>query len=577
MVELSLILVSLVAAAGFVAVSQRRQRQLGMLAAIGSPPSHLRLVTLTNGVLVGAVSAVLGGTFGLVAWVVGAPMLEQSVGIRVDPVAIPWWLVGTILALTIATTTAASWWPARMVARVPITEALSGRRPRPPLTGRSLAPAVVVLAGGTVAVAMAGNVFSPTADGPAPFNSLLVASGTVGIIAGVLMLSPLAVAALASVPPRSPLAVRLAFRDLARYQSRSAAALAAVSLALGMPLALIIGISAVQSRADEGNLSNQQLLITADDLTAPFVTDRAPGRQRALDDEVGRLADEWQARSVVELRKVVDPAREVNEFGRPTIRVFRPDEEADGAPVFFADPELLDLLAIAPADPGIELITSETEGFAYRGGTDPVTGDRVATDVAEMRRIAPVFSSLPTAMMTAEGLERRGWEARPAGWLIHTGEPLTDGQIAEARDRAIAAGLTIESRDNQRGLLRLRTAATVFAVIVALAILAMTVGIVRSESGRDLRTLTATGATSHVRRGLTASTAGGLALLGVVLGAVGAYLGLVAGFVDDLSVLTPLPLAHLVAVVVGVPMVAAVAGWLVSGREPTAISRTGEV
>ena len=55
-------------------------------------------------------------------------------------------------------------------------------------------------------------------------------------------------------------------------------------------------------------------------------------------------------------------------------------------------------------------------------------------------------------------------------------------------------------------------------MLVALGVLAMTVGLIRSETAGDLRTLTATGASSATRRTLNAATAGALALLGGILG-----------------------------------------------------------
>ena len=73
--------------------------------------------------------------------------------------------------------------------------------------------------------------------------------------------------------------------------------------------------------------------------------------------------------------------------------------------------------------------------------------------------------------------------------------------------------------------------------MLALAILALTVGLIRSESARDLRTLTATGADSNIRRTLTATTAGALALLGALLGVTSAYVVLLAMYHDDLGYL----------------------------------------
>ena len=71
----------------------------------------------------------------------------------------------------------------------------------------------------------------------------------------------------------------------------------------------------------------------------------------------------------------------------------------------------------------------------------------------------------------------------------------------------------------------------------------MTVGLIRSESAGDLRTLTATGATRGIRRTLTATTAGALALLGALLGVAGAYVVLAATYHDDLGYLSECPVA----------------------------------
>ena len=100
----------------------------------------------------------------------------------------------------------------------------------------------------------------------------------------------------------------------------------------------------------------------------------------------------------------------------------------------------------------------------------------------------------------------------------------------------------------------------------------MTVGLIRSESAGDLRTLTATGATGRIRRTLTAATAGALALLGALLGVAGAYVVLAATYDDDLSYLGD-PGAFPPCLVIGVPLIAAAAGWLLAGREPPAIAR----
>jgi putative ABC transport system permease protein len=61
---------------------------------------------------------------------------------------------------------------------------------------------------------------------------------------------------------------------------------------------------------------------------------------------------------------------------------------------------------------------------------------------------------------------------------------------------------------------------------------------------------------------------------GVLLGATGAYLALLAGYHDDLEALGRVPVAHLAVIVIGLPLSAAAAvGWLLAGREPSTLAR----
>lgn len=119
----------------------------------------------------------------------------------------------------------------------------------------------------------------------------------------------------------------------------------------------------------------------------------------------------------------------------------------------------------------------------------------------------------------------------------------------------------------------MRNGATGAGALLALAIMAMTIGLIRSEATADVRILSATGATSGNRRTLTATTAAALAMLGARLGTAGAYLGYGAGHLNDLGALTPVPLGHLLIIVGGLPVVAAAAGALMGGHELAWLAR----
>jgi putative ABC transport system permease protein len=109
-------------------------------------------------------------------------------------------------------------------------------------------------------------------------------------------------------------------------------------------------------------------------------------------------------------------------------------------------------------------------------------------------------------------------------------------------------------------------------MLLVLAVLAMTVGLIRSETASELRVLAATGASVRTRRLLTGVTAAALALLGAVLGTAAAYLGIIAWNRGVHSV-ADVPVAKLAMLMVGLPLLALVAGWLLAGREPDAIAR----
>jgi putative ABC transport system permease protein len=240
---------------------------------------------------------------------------------------------------------------------------------------------------------------------------------------------------------------------------------------------------------------------------------------------------------------------------------------------YVATPQLLRYYGIDPAtvDDGTELLTS-------LGGDVLLLDQKMRPDVANagsgVQRVdLSSYTSGPRALVTEGALHQHGWVRARAGWLLESSTPLSAAQVSAARTAAGNAGLTIEARSAQNGLTTLRTVATAVGALLALAIVAMTIGLIRGEAAGDLRTLTATGATGHTRRTLTASTAGALALLGVVQGTAGAYLALLAGYHADLALLARPPVAQLLVLAIGLPVVAAGAGWLLAGREPHTFAR----
>jgi putative ABC transport system permease protein len=155
-----------------------------------------------------------------------------------------------------------------------------------------------------------------------------------------------------------------------------------------------------------------------------------------------------------------------------------------------------------------------------------------------------------------------------------TPHPLTAAQISAARQIASNAGVSVETKSGELGLGQIADGATALGLVIALGVLVMSVGLVRSETAGDLRTLASVGASSRVRRTITGATAGALGLLGAVLGAAGATIAGVAWARSSLSVtFGDFPTIDLITILVGLPAVAAVGGWLLAGRQPPIISR----
>jgi putative ABC transport system permease protein len=164
------------------------------------------------------------------------------------------------------------------------------------------------------------------------------------------------------------------------------------------------------------------------------------------------------------------------------------------------------------------------------------------------------------------------------GWIIQTDSPITSAQITNAQALAATNNLTIESKNDAPTSHEIVNWATVFGIALALGILAMSVGLIRSETGGELRTLTATGASSRTRRTLTAVTAGGLAFLGTLLGTVAAYVGLAGWFRSNSlegglsDIINHIPWSNLFLIVIAMPVLATLIGWVLAGRDPAGIA-----
>jgi putative ABC transport system permease protein len=578
---IGMLFVGLLAVAGFAVVAQRRIRAFGVLSSVGANDRSVRLVMLANGAAVGFTSAVAGGVIGFIVWLAVFRAVESVVNHRVKPFDLPWLAVALGLVLAFVTSLIAAWWPARAAARIPVVAALSGRPPERQPAHRFAAAGALVLALGIVLLAFVDKN-----------RAGFIIGGIIASVVGLLLLAPLAIQAVALLAGQTPISVRLALRDLARYQARSGAALGAATLAIGIAATIAISAAAAQPTS-AGNLPADELVLyvghkaLGPGSTLPVLT---ADQTAAVESVVNQLAASLHA-NALELQAPYNPSAPVQApgqgpgdelGGRNTISLAHVIPQGQGeeintfANLYVATPALLAQFGITPSqiDATTEIITSRTDlqGMSL---FDPSTLRSPSTTIPSIAVFdqLPAYGSDPNVLITPYGLQAFGLAAMPDGWLFHAPSALTSAQITAARRAAATAGLVIETRSAPKSLAPLRNWSTAAGILVALGVLAMTVGLIRSETGRDLSTLTATGASSRTRRAITGATTGALALLGALLGTAGAYAALLAWHRSDLHPLTRPPWINLALIVIVLPALATAVGWLLAGRETPTLSR----
>jgi putative ABC transport system permease protein len=235
---------------------------------------------------------------------------------------------------------------------------------------------------------------------------------------------------------------------------------------------------------------------------------------------------------------------------------------------------------------GAQLIGPGSGGGPGGGGPGPGTTNNcnppgcIAHPVVQEEGRLPTGTDVPNTVITESALQRLHLASENSldGWMLQADSPITSAQITNAQALAASNDLSIESKNDAPNSAEIVNGATVFGIALALGILAMSVGLIRSETGSELRTLTATGASSRTRRTLTAVTAGGLAFLGALLGTVAAYVGLFGWFRSNAleggvsDIIDHVPWSNLFLIVIAMPVVAMVVGWVLAGRDPGGIA-----
>jgi putative ABC transport system permease protein len=614
---LGMLLIALVGVGGFTVLAQRRLRAIGMLAAQGATERHIRLVVRANGLATGVTGAVAGFVIGFLAWLAYRPAAETSAHHLMGVFELPWLVIVISMVLAVIATYFAASRPAKTIARTPVVAALAGRPPAPKKIWHLAIPVGIGFL--VAAFFLLGAAAATNGNGNGMIEVVL---GFVTLAVAIVLLAPALLTVVAAAGRRSPIGIKLALRDLARYRARSGPALAAISLATLIAVVICVESASRYSNVLDyagPNLTSSQLIVHAPQEPQPgTITNQVPpgknGGKTRHPVTAGQAGSAPPA-SMAQARQVADkvaaglgvsPSSMITlEQTGANLNHAENGRNWDG-PIYVATPQLLNAFGIrqSQVDPDTDFLTmrpglstTSLMQFTYGGpsqlagsGAEPggpsgnswpcPAGSCVANPPIQEMSQLPSGTSAPNTVITEHAVSEYhlASSVQTAGWLITIPNGISAAQITRAEQLAAgASGMSVETRNSIPSLQQIIDVATIFGIVLALSILGMSVGLVRSESGRDLRTLTAAGASGRIRRTITATTAGTLAFTGALVGIVGGYIAAI-GFasgssLDGLWSLTSVPLGNLLAVLAGMPLVAVILGWLLAGREPAGVGR----
>jgi putative ABC transport system permease protein len=575
----TLVAAVLMASAAVTIATRRQLRALGLLAAAGARGRQLSAVVVLQAAILGLVAVLTGIPAGLLLARALLPRLARAVGLPLAEAAPLLVVPGRLLlaaGLGLLAAVVAALVPAVRAARLPVTQALAAQQPpaRQPrwLTIVGIVLVVVGLGLAVLQVWLAGSRWQPW----------VAVASVPAVLVGFAALSRALVALVGRTARRLPATGRLAVRNLARHPTRSAAAVAAVTASLALPM--LLGTTAAQSAASQRAYIQRQLradqvlvysLAATAEVTkllpgarqAPFTTAKdASGREVTVH---GPVIDHEYSSGVSRGLAIGDQQLLIAMGGQQAAAAF-----ADGAVVAF----------------GTNLVP---DGQVTLAITDiPRPARHITVPAVEVTTGSYTSEMLPSFVISRQTAQRLGLPGltEPPGYLIRAARPLSDAQrdqLDALQTRSPAISITWAEPDPylqsfEQGFRSIVLALLVVAGMLALGSVAAACALALTEARQDLTTLGQLGATPTMTRRLMAAEAWLLATLGgllaVAIGLGPAIIQTLASWQVRPRLAIPVPPSALavpwtvVAVVaVGIPALAAAAASLL-GRSPTPLT-----
>lgn len=562
-VGLGLLEIVLLAGAAFAVGARRQVREIGLLVAGGASAAQVRRTVLAQGLVLGMIGAALGIVAGAALVPAAAPVWEWYLGELIDDWTFGWAELAAAAGVGVLSGLAAAVVPAIGAARMKPVDALAGRFRTTKLAARLPVVGLVLFIAGAGGALIASRILSGNLEeygrrlerlagtgvyfaqpSTAPYIAVQLAGALVAT-AGIVILLPGLITALARGTHRLGLSARLAVRDAARHRHRTAPAVAAIAIVVAGSTAVAFGAGG-SARADElrytPSLPDNLIRIDVDWFSQPadeVATQLAAAEQaaaRALPGAVAHRLTELAVQHTAEddtvsyntawLETAPDCADCGGSSGSVSVAVADPVVMAI---VSGREPDQADLDAVADG----AVVVYERSYLRADGSvvinTLPTDDEPVPVRFeghASQRELA--YTMLPGAFVSAEALAAQGFQPMMTASLVRF-----DGATQEQLDAALTAieatgaWVSVEQDiepEADASVLAL-TAGAAFVTLVGVAI---AVSLAAAEGRADLATLAAVGAPPRRRRGLAGAQAlvvGGLGvLIGSGLGIYFAYL-----------------------------------------------------
>ncbi|MFE6648417.1 FtsX-like permease family protein [Nocardioides sp. NPDC057772] len=546
--------VVLLAGPAFAVAARRQARDLALIAASGGTARQSRRVLLGMAIVIGAVAAVIGAVLGIGLARLLQPLAQDQVSAWFGPFEVPWLQVLAVAVIGFAAAICAAIVPAWIASRQNVVSVLSGRRSEGLPSRRSPIIGLVLIAAGIAAAAFGTQN---------ALSGIPIAFGVLLCVAGLLFILPVLVSLAARSSARMPLAIRFATRDADRHRTRTVPAAGAIAVTVLGVVTLGIAFSSDQEQNQEsylpsfaigdavvhprhsatgGGTDGDESVARWEGIaaqvekaipgatatpTSSVVTDdgryvaveSGDGEIISLDTISGEFGELIVAGSDGSLPPVV--ARSLSERDAATAAETL---RSSGAVVFTTDDELL------PSKSAHLVVREWSEEDGEERDVVDVEVPATYLDVGE--RAAPAYAVVTPAMA-----EQLRVEPQVTGLYVEDARLSAEAQTD--LDEALAAGQFPATIVVERGYVEKDSVVIVWTLLVTLGSVLMIGGALTAthlainDALPDLATLSAVGARTRTRRGVAASYALVVALLGAIPGAL-------IGFVPGIAISYPI-------------------------------------